>query len=256
MIPAILHQSAESHDILPDERRWQESWLRHNPGMTLRFLDNAERRAFVERDFPQYLDLIDGLKFGVMKSDLFRYLSVYKFGGVYADLDVECHRSFDDFLAMDGAIFGVEARVTRERQRELGYARPFHLASALFMAEPGHPFLAAIVERLTRQARANMDPRRDEIEDVVGPKMLTRTFYDNTPAKVQILAQTYWSPSRSYPFTWPLNRNIHARHHFAGVWKDERFANRPFRRKWIERDILPNPFPRRMFVTDVLNRSR
>lgn len=256
MIPAILHQSAESHDIAPDERRWQESWLRHNPGLTLRFLDGAERRDFVARDFPQYLDVLDGFEFGVMKSDLFRYLSVYKFGGVYADLDVECHRSFDRFFAMDGAVFGVEARVTRERQRELRYPRPYHLASALFMAEPGHPFLAAIVERLTRQARAHRKPRRDEIEDVVGPKMLTRTFYDNDIPGVEILAQTHWSPSRDYPFAWPFNKHVHARHHFAGVWKDENFAKRPFRRKWIERDVWPNPFPRRMFVTDVLKPSR
>lgn len=47
---------------------------------------------FMKRFFPQYLNTYYVIN-GVQRSDLFRYLVIYQFGGVYADLDVICFQS-------------------------------------------------------------------------------------------------------------------------------------------------------------------
>ncbi len=247
MIPPILHQT-NARGVLDDrEARWRDSWARHNPGFELRLRDDAAVRAFVARDYPALLDVLDGFPFGVMRSDLFRYLAVHRFGGVYADTDVECVRPFTPLLTLGGAILGVEARLTRARQAELGYARPMQIANFIFAGEPGHPFFAAAIDRVARLARANPRPKRGDIEDITGPRMLTRLFYERPFAGMSVLAQTYWAPSRDYPNCWPFNAHVHARHHFVGSWKSDE-TRKPFRRRWIERDIPPNPWPRRATI--------
>ena len=247
MIPPILHQTNARGVLDEREKGWRDSWARLNPDFELRLSSDEEVRALVARDYPALLDLLDGFPFGVMRSDLFRYLAVHRYGGVYADTDVECVKPFAPFLAMRGAVLGVEARLTRARQGELGYAGPRQIANFIFAAEPGHPFFAAAIDRLALFARANPRPARGDIEDITGPRMLTRLFYERRIPDVGVLAQTYWAPSRDYPDVWPFNANVYARHHFVGSWKGDE-ARKPFARRWIERDIPPNPWPRRMMV--------
>jgi mannosyltransferase OCH1-like enzyme len=210
-------------------------------------MDAAARRDFVAREYPAMLDAFERMPFGVMQADLFRYMAIHRFGGVYADIDVECARPFGPLLALGGAVLGVEARLTRARQLELGYARPRQIANFIFAGEAGHPFFAAAIDRAVKLSRANPRPTRDRIEDITGPRMLTRLFYERPFAKVSVLAQAYWAPSRDYPDIWPFNANVYARHHFAGTWKGDE-PRKPFRRRWIERDIPPNPWPRHMTV--------
>ena len=43
-----------------------------------------------KNDFPDYLEGYKKIKYGASKADLWRYLIIYKFGGVYADMDCRC----------------------------------------------------------------------------------------------------------------------------------------------------------------------
>lgn len=45
----------------------------------------------VEEFFPQHLQIFHQLTL-VERTDMLRYMIIYVYGGVYADLDVECYR--------------------------------------------------------------------------------------------------------------------------------------------------------------------
>jgi inositol phosphorylceramide mannosyltransferase catalytic subunit len=110
----------------------------------------------------------------VQRADLLQYLVVDRVGGVYADIDMECLRPFDSFLDIDRLVLSIETKLTRTRQRELGYRTPWQLSNCAFAAEPGHWFLARLIGRIAggqAPSAVNADATDSEVEDTTGPKL-------------------------------------------------------------------------------------
>jgi mannosyltransferase OCH1-like enzyme len=98
-IPRIIHQMWRD-EVLPV--RWAamcETWKRHHPGWEYRFWTDEMLRAFVAEHYSDFLEVYDGFGQPVMRSDAARYLLLEHFGGVYADLDMECLRNVEDLVA-------------------------------------------------------------------------------------------------------------------------------------------------------------
>jgi mannosyltransferase OCH1-like enzyme len=243
MIPHLLHQTWKNRTPPEPLALWSATWKQRNPELAYRLWDDHACRELVRADFPHYLALYDGMPFAVQRADFFRYLVVYRFGGLYADMDMECLRPVKTFLESEGALFTIEAQVTKRRQHELGYRNPYQIANCIFAAIPGHPFLRLVIEQAAALVRSG--PARDQaaVLDSTGPHMLTRVFYHHAPADVQVLEQIYWMAPTRYPNWFPINRNMYARHMCYGSWRAVRDA-KSLRRRWIERDIMPKMFPR------------
>ena len=52
------------------------------------FWTDTRNRAFVKRHFRSYLRMYDALPHAVQRADVIRYMILYEYGGVYADLDL------------------------------------------------------------------------------------------------------------------------------------------------------------------------
>jgi inositol phosphorylceramide mannosyltransferase catalytic subunit len=249
MIPRIIHQTWRSGRLPDALRRWQATWQRLNPDCEYRFYDDHDCLEFIKQHFPGLAGVYQSIEFGVQKADLFRYLVVYRHGGLYADMDMKCCKPFDRFFDLDTALLCIETRITDERRRELGYRRPYQIANCIFAAPPGHWFTQRLIERaVASSAHPLYSPA--EIEDATGPRMLTRLYEELAPSPgdgVAVLSQIHWMPPTVYPDRWPLNINVYARHHFCGSWKIPAQKRMPLRRRWIERSAWPNPWPGRLF---------
>ena len=53
---------------------------------------------YVKKEFPEYYEKWNNLPKKIMKVDTFRYMLMYKFGGLYSDLDQESILNFNSFL--------------------------------------------------------------------------------------------------------------------------------------------------------------
>jgi mannosyltransferase OCH1-like enzyme len=243
LIPLVLHQTWKSADLPADLKALQQSFLTHHPDLDLRFYDDEAMRSFVHGHFPAYAALFDSFRFPVLKADLFRLLVVLDQGGIYADMDMECLAPLGPMLASDKAVFGIEAHVTATRQAELGYEQPLQIANCIFAAPAGSPFIAALVADMAEKIAAQPVEAKAAIEDATGPKAITRFFYKTRPKDVAVLHQVYWVPPDLYADLPLLGGRIHCRHHFLGSWKD-RAGRMSLKRRLIERNRLPNPFPR------------
>jgi hypothetical protein len=229
--------------VLPEAAaKLRETWQRNNPELSYRFFDDAGCAEVVAEIVPQFLDDYHKFPHPVMRADFFRYAIIYRDGGVYADIDMECVRPIHPLLSIAPAVFSVEAHLTRARQRELGYAQPLQIANCVFAARAGHPILLEAMERAIELTRGCRAIDRSQIEDLTGPRMLTRLFFEKPRSDIGVLRQIILMPPRHYPDLWPLNANIHTRHHFFGSWK-MRPSRRSISRIWVERDRWPNPFP-------------
>lgn len=71
-------------------KSYADSWIDQNPEYEYRFHDDNDMIGFIKTDFPDYLEGYKRLKYGASKADLWRYLIIYKYGGVYADMDCRC----------------------------------------------------------------------------------------------------------------------------------------------------------------------
>lgn len=252
MIPKVIHRTWRSADIPAAALPWTRTWGDRNPDFDIRFYDDAACAAFVAREMPEYLSVYHRLPRPVQRADFFRYLVVYRFGGVYVDIDMECLRPFDRFLDIAGLMLSVEEKLTPTRQLELGYRAPWQLANCVFAAEAGHWFLARLIERIADSqvgCVVTAEPTDGDVLDSTGPRLLTRLYFELTLAErsdIGVVAQIYWMPPTWYPNRWPVNLNMYARHHFMGSWRSGANDSVALHRRIIERGRLPSPWPQRM----------
>jgi mannosyltransferase OCH1-like enzyme len=247
MIPRIIHQTWRTNELPHPLRDYCRSWRRSNPEADYRFYDDSACRAFVQSEFPEFSGTYEALPFPIQRADFFRYLAVFRYGGLYADADMECLLPLDQFFQMEGALFCIETRLTRTRQRELGYLYPYQIANCIFAAEAGHPFLWELIETAAGIAAKGLINSPAQVEDATGPRLVTRRLFDFHKEQPHILEQIYWMPPTLYPRIFPLDQYMFTRHHFLGSWKTPPVERLGSRRLWIERSLMPNPFPASMF---------
>ena len=171
-IPAVIHQTYPTRQ-LPDELRANTDAVRAlNPGWEHRLYDDGDILAFLREHYGA--DVVMRYQrinahYGAARADLFRYLLMYKVGGVYLDIKSVSDRPLDDVLAPDDEYI---LSKWRNRPGEIHEAHGVHRELASIgggefqqwhiMCRPGHPFLLAVIERVL----GNIDryrPWRDDI---------------------------------------------------------------------------------------------
>lgn len=143
MTPKIIHQTWKSTEIPPRWQRFRDAWKKFHPGWEFRLWTDEDNRRLVERDYTAFLQLYDSYAYPVQKADFARILYLHKFGGVYADLDLEPLRPLDGIIDQPHLILGEE----KEGMGKSLNRRDFIINA--FMASPkGHPFWKMLLERL------------------------------------------------------------------------------------------------------------
>lgn len=155
VIPRLIHQTYPTLD-LPAALAENVAQLKaRNPRWTHTLYDDAAIEAFIRTHYDDSVwrdyDLIDP-RYGSARADFFRYLLIYRLGGVYLDIKSTATRPLDEVLRPDDAYIlshwdnapgASEAGMGRHAEvRDVpgGEFQQWHV-----MAEPGHPFLAAVI---------------------------------------------------------------------------------------------------------------
>lgn len=161
-IPLNIFQVHESHDVSPEMRDAQMSFVELNPEYTYRMFDLAEARLFVKDTFPAVvLEAYDSLVPISFKTDLWRYCVLYHYGGVYFDSKVVLCRAFRQFFPADADVV-----LCRDRQDTMLLT---YLAST-----PRNEFLEMLVGRCTERVLRRC-PGPSHLH-VTGPGFLGEVF--------------------------------------------------------------------------------
>lgn len=222
-IPPIIHQTWKDRQVPTVLQPLVRSWRSRHPNWEYRLWTDEDNRNFIRNDFPDFLPRYDAYPLQIQRVDAVRYFLLYRFGGLYIDLDFECLRPFDELIGKSDCLFGLEP----EAHCNI-HDRKIIVGNALMGAVPGHPFIARITHELTECEPFHED-RNTSVLDSTGPFMLTRVYARDRPSDVTLL------PSRDlYPFslddlTRTANdglsegdrlklREAYAVHYFCGTW--------------------------------------
>ena len=89
-IPKIIWQTMKTNRLPLFMKNYTDTWIDLNPEYEYRFCDDDDIIDFFKTSFPNYLEGYKQLKYGASKADLWRYLIIYQYGGIYADIDCKC----------------------------------------------------------------------------------------------------------------------------------------------------------------------
>lgn len=168
-IPRIIYQTCADRGALPAEIAANVDALKEtNPGWAHRLYEDKDIFRFIRDNYGESVHRCArriNPKYGVVLADLFRYLAVYKTGGVYLDIKSSIESPLDNFLrATDSFILSQwRNRFAEEFQGwglhpEIrgfpgGEFQQWHVIAA-----PGHPFLRSVIRRVMFNIE-NYDPK-------------------------------------------------------------------------------------------------
>lgn len=162
-IPKLIWQTyKDDYDELPEYiRKHTETWKNLNPEYEYHYMSDEEAAQFVlDKYGKEYHDIFVSLPVGVMRGDMWRYLIVYEFGGVYTDLDTTCIKPIDSWLKENYNMI-----VCPENE--------VHLCQWTFAATPKHPLLASVIELMISRLKAPQFNIPHAVHIHTGPSMWT-----------------------------------------------------------------------------------
>lgn len=231
-IPKIIHQTYKTSTVPVRVRPLIKSWHNKNPNWTYRFYTDEDCLSFVQKEFPEYLEAYKSLPKPVERSDFFRYMVLLRFGGVYADLDTECRRSFDEFIQpTDSLIAGWESDFPDEKTRiKMRFARQRQILQWVFAAEAGHPVLKEICDFISKNANSVFSKVENfNTLEKTGPGIWTDVVLrhaDKDP-EIRILPKSAFGVQPfKYDGLGPDSHLLIVFHHFLGSWKEEQWGER------------------------------
>ncbi|CEL97145.1 unnamed protein product [Vitrella brassicaformis CCMP3155] len=83
-------------------RTWERKNIKKcksvNPGWAFNLYNDTEINDYVQERFPEMMDVWGFFRNSVEKTDFWRYLIVYDYGGLYMDTDIDCRRPIDELI--------------------------------------------------------------------------------------------------------------------------------------------------------------
>ncbi|WP_324672147.1 glycosyltransferase family 32 protein [Hymenobacter sp. GOD-10R] len=155
-IPRIIHQTFMSKKLPAELQENVDNLKRLNPGWAHRLYDDDDITAFILDQYgPEVLRYYERINphYGAARADLFRYLLVYRYGGVYLDIKSTCTAPLDKFLQPDDQYVLAHWR-NKPGESHDGFGKSDEVAHIdggeyqqwHVVAAPGHPFLKAVLE--------------------------------------------------------------------------------------------------------------
>jgi len=175
--PKNFHQIWTTEDIPQKWKVLQEKCRAMNKDYTYMLWTHSRIDKFMEDNYPWFMDTYHSYPYQMQRLDAARYFILYHYGGVYADMDMECLATFDH-------IFANITDVAPKADIVLGATEPLGVTSSFLMAKKGHGFMDFMTKRLKSFNRWYVSPYWTVIFST-GPLYLYRSTL-NYPCHEQI----------------------------------------------------------------------
>ncbi|OWB79014.1 hypothetical protein B5S32_g3223 [[Candida] boidinii] len=151
----------KSRKILTDDypyRDMRQTWIDKNPGYKHLMFSYLQVYDVLKKNFentvPEIYDAFDMLPHVILKSDFGRYLLVYLFGGMYADIDTKCQKpidewfdNFDKFKYKIGFVASLESDIN-EIEWNRYMPRRVELLQWAFKSKKNHHLIAYLISKI------------------------------------------------------------------------------------------------------------
>lgn len=216
-IPKIIHQIWVGGSVPDAFKELMQAWIDYCAafGWEYRLWTDVDIAPFGLYN-QQFYD--ETANYGV-KSDLLKWEVVYRYGGVYVDVDFEPLAALDQLHYMYDFYTGIQPLDSQFLQ----------LGAALFAAVPGHPILKHCIETVKDDWHHQGAPKK------TGPVHFTKSFFvmaGKNNSKDIAFPATYFYPLGCQDTildyrTWRSN-GAYAIHHWAKSWMPKQYRPQKF----------------------------
>ena len=182
-IPQIIHQIYE--DLAgppPSLVEISQSWKELNPDWKYRFWNKNDIETFLKTYYPEFIPAYNAFSHNVQRWDAIRYLILYKFGGLYVDMDYECTENITPILCNTECAMGLEPEAHAVRIHV-----PYIVGNAFMATVPEHPYFKELIDAVFYD-NTKAGTYTDSVElilNTTGPFLTTR-IYDNSKYQERI----------------------------------------------------------------------
>ena len=187
-IPKIIHQTWKSANIPNQYLAWSSSWKRLHPGYEYRFWTDRDIDALIDDVFPEWKQIYENYHQRISRIDLARYLILFRYGGVYADLDEECIAPIDSLLENRQFVIGEEPRSHLNLGMAIRRNLTHLLCPTVIASVPKHPFWNHLFTWLLKSAT------EPGALDATGPFLLARAYSDYKGPPIDVVPSNCFYP--------------------------------------------------------------
>ena len=180
-IPKIIHQTAPA-----DKAKWnevwykcQESWFEKfpSPEYEYKMWTDEDLDSLIKNDFPWFYDIYSNYDVNIKRIDIARYFILYKYGGIYADMDYMCINNFYDLLPPEKVSISESPHTQNE-----------YIQNALMASNKNNNFWLKVIDE--SKNRIN-----DSVFNATGPNLVSDIYFANKN-DVNILEKNLFNPLR------------------------------------------------------------
>ncbi|KAJ6227405.1 initiation-specific alpha-1 [Anaeramoeba flamelloides] len=222
-IPNIIHQTWKNrYDEIV--YRSMVTWRSLNPAFQYYFYTDQEMDDYVKTFFPRYFEMWDDLP-GVVRSDIFRYLIIYREGGIYSDIDTRCVKPIREWGHLDpqirgkvGMIIGIEMTANLAK---VPFDRILQWCQWTYGGAPGHPILINTVERAYQYWKKGEN--LEKITSFSGPRVWSKAIfkYQMEPHNDILLGKSPHAFVGGLRDVDPTDPKVCSLHDWQGSWKKQ-----------------------------------
>jgi len=178
----------EYHELDDYAIHTSKTWIEKNPGWEYNYYSDESILDFTNDVFgKEWLDiLLNKCPIGVMKSDIWRCMAVYNYGGIYADLDTICTDNID--------LWGLDLR----KEAIFNVEQSGFILNWIFMGEAKSKVFESILNNIQRNIYEGKKISLDYVYKTTGPIVFTesiKNYIDNNINNIQIINDYHYFTS-------------------------------------------------------------
>jgi hypothetical protein len=143
-IPKVIYLSYKTKDI---PEYVISKWKKVYPDYEIKLYDNNDCIQFLDKEFgKEYVDIFNYIKDGPIKADFWRVCILYKYGGIYSDIDIE------PLVNINKIIYSDTTFITCLSAGFFKLTNPHFIVS-----EPNHKVLKKCIDKYLEMFKANKE---------------------------------------------------------------------------------------------------
>ena len=158
-----------------------------------------ELHKFIESDFPWFLDIFNSYDINIKRIDMVRPFFLYKYGGIYLDMDYVIYKNFYNNLPGNKVSTPQSPYVHNNE----------YIQNAFLCSPPKHNFWLLIIDECYKH-------KDEHVFNASGPQLYTQTYY-KYPELVNILSIAEYNPNINDKEAFERT-DIYAKHLLSTEW--------------------------------------
>lgn len=193
-------------------KKYRDSWKRNNASWCHIEWDKELSKNLIKNCFPEHYNMYKSYKYDIQRCDMVRYCFLYRYGGLYVDMDYYCNKPFDEALYR----FNHNFYLVCSPNVGNGY-----VSNSLMYSHKNHIFWKKmLVEMEIAKTYPSYYSRHMVIMYTTGPGILTRIYNKyKIQDRLKVLPSKLFNPYSISDAKIIKNKNIFCMHIGTGSWE-------------------------------------